>query len=57
MVGEPEESIGFGGMNQLIGDLFDSFLEVMQGYLGDGAVGVFCWCHCESVEVDIDIGG
>jgi len=50
VVGEPEEAVCFGGVDQLVGDLFDSVFEVVQGYLGDGAVGVFRWCHCETVR-------
>jgi hypothetical protein len=37
----------------LLCDLFDSGVEVVQGDLGDRAVGVFRWRHCEMREVEM----
>lgn len=46
MVDQPKEPVCFGGVDELGCDLVDSGLEVMEGDLGDAAVGVLGWCHC-----------
>lgn len=46
VVDEDEEAVGFSGQDQLLGYLFDSIWEVMEGDFGDRPVGVFgFWCH------------
>jgi len=48
---EAEEAIGCSGVHELGGDLVDAGGEIMEGDLGDGAVGVLGWCHFEIVRL------
>lgn len=41
MVDEAEETVGFGGMDELGSYLIDAGGEIMEGDLGDGTIGVF----------------
>ena len=45
MVCEAEETVCFGGVEELGGYFVDSGCEGVEGDFGDCAVGVFGWCH------------
>ena len=52
MVGEAEESVSLGSMDQLFRYLIDAGFEIVEGDAGYGAGGVFWICHCLRMECE-----
>lgn len=50
VVDEPEESVCFGGVDELGGDFFNASVEVVKGDFGDRAFRVFGGCHFEGLD-------
>jgi len=53
MVDEAEESVCFGGGEELGGYFVDAGGEGVEADFGDAAGGVFCWCHCEEGDAGV----